>query len=193
MIAFISRSIIIGAKNAFPAMNLRHLLFFAWALLVGFSGNLWSQDDEEAPPVSITSPDKATTFAYGSIKERALIWNKKEKVLVARITFTDAEQSNGASNDDTHDFRLPGVTFNEAKGFFYATSSKGEVIPVARTKKALFFNSIQILPNAAVRIQRLRGNVTVILEAISPTDPAMHAPAPDSDSTHSVDANKLLQ
>ncbi len=145
--------------------------------------------------ISITSPDKATTFVYGSIKERALVWNKKEKVLIARVTFTDAEQSSGQANDDRHDFRLPGVSFDEAKGFFFATSAKGVTVPVAHIKKALFFKTIEVLPNAAVRILRERGNVTVLLEAISPNDPAMH-PSPknsDPDGTHKVDADKILQ
>jgi hypothetical protein len=170
----------------------RYVPFLALALGLFLSGLLWALEDD-GPLISITSPDRAVTFAYGSIKNRSLVWNKKEEVLIVRVTFTDAEQSNGSSNDDTHDFKLPGVTFDEAKGFFFATSPKGIIVPVAHTKKALFFKTIEILPNAAVRILHPRGNVTVILEAISPNDPSMHPLPMDSNGTHKVDADKILQ
>jgi hypothetical protein len=151
-----------------------------------------AQDD--GPPISITSPDTATTYVYGTIKSHALVWNKKEKMLVALVTFIDVDQGLGQTNDDTHEFRLPGVTFDEAKGVFVATAATGEVIPVARFKKVLFIKSIQTTPNAVVRVLHPRGNVTVILEAISPNDPAMH-PAPansGSDGTHQVDIDNIL-
>ena len=166
---------------------------FLLLLLLGcfLAVSLWAEEDE-GPAVSIMSPDRATTFVYGSIKARALVWNKKEHVLIARVTFTDAEQSNGSSNDDTHDFKLPGVTFDEAKGIFSVTTRKGVVIPVAQVKKALFFKSIEVAPNAAIRVLRKKGDVTVILEAVSPDDPALHPPPADADGTHRVDADKVM-
>jgi len=148
--------------------------------------------EDEGPPISITSPDAGTTFAYGTVKTHSLIWNKSQKVLVARVTFTDAEQNLGQPNDDTHEFRLPGVRFDEAKGIFTATTAKGEIIPVARIKKALFIKTIETLPNARIRILHPRGNLTVILEAISPNDPAMHPANSDPDGTHKVDIDKIL-
>ena len=85
------------------------------------------------------------------------------------------------------------MTLDEAKGIFFATSAKGEVIPIARLKKTLFLKTIEVLPNAAVRIQHPRGDITVILEAISPNDPAMHAqPGTNPNGTHQLDLNKLL-
>jgi hypothetical protein len=147
---------------------------------------------DDGPPISITSPDAGTTFAYGSVKSHALYWNKSQKMLMARVTFTDAEQSSGQANDDSHEFHFPGVSFDEAKGVFFATTKKGELIPVARIKKALFIKTIETTPNAAVRIIHPRGNITVILEAISPNDPAMH-PTPDNpDGEHKVDIDKIL-
>jgi len=171
----------------------RGLSFIALALAL-FSFPLGAEPGDDGPPISITSPDAATTFAYGSIKNHSLIWNISQKILIARVTFTDANQNNGTANDDTHEFRLPGVTFDEAKGVFSATTAKGEVIPVAHFKKVLFIKSIETLPNAVVRIIHPRGNITVILEAISPNDPAMH-PSPtnsDPDSTHKVDIDKIV-
>jgi hypothetical protein len=170
----------------------RGLFFLVLALFLSLPRILSAQN--EGPPISITSPDAATTFAYGTVKNHALLWNKRAKMLVAQVTFTDANLSITTPSDDTHEFRLPGVTFDEAKGIFFATTAKGEVIPVAHFKKIFFLKSIETLPNAVVRVLHPNGNVTVILEAISPNDPAMH-PAPanaDSDGTHKVDINTIL-
>ena len=167
--------------------------FFLVLAAILFSPRLLPAQDD-GPPISITSPDTATTFAFGTVKNHTLVWNKKEKVLVAHVTFTDANQSNGTPSDDSHEFRLPGVTFDEAKGVFLATTAKGEVIPVAHIKKTLFIKSIETTQNAVIRILHPRGDVTVILEAISPNDPAMH-PAPansDPDGVHQVNIDKLL-
>jgi hypothetical protein len=162
------------------------------ALFLFFPRVLSAQDD--SPPISITSPDAATTFAYGTIKTHALIWLKNKKMLVARVTFTDADSANGTPNEDTHEFRLPGVTFDEAKGVFTATTAKGEVIPVAHYKKILFLQTIETTPNAVVRVQHPRGSVTVILEAISPDDPAMHSSPANTnpDGTRQVDIDKIV-
>jgi hypothetical protein len=169
----------------------RGSLFLVLALTLMTSLALFGQDD--GPPISITSPDKGDTFSYGSIQNRSLYWNKNEKVLVVRVTFIDAAANISQANEDAHEFRLPGVSFDEAKGVFTATTAKGEVIPVAHFKKVLFIKSIETTPNAVVRIIHPHGgNVTVILEAISPNDPAMHPAATDPDGTHKVDIDKIL-
>src|ERR1700722_10273332 len=171
---------------------IRPVLLFLLGLLFLAPRFLRAADD--GPPIAITSPDAATTFAYGSIKDRALLWDSKNKMLFARIVFTDAEFSDGHAQEDEHEFRFPGVRFDAAKGIFYAVSAEGETIPVARVKKALFFKTIEVLPNAVVRIEHPRGNVTAILEAISPNDPAMHAPPPNTspDDSHNVNINSVL-
>ena len=170
---------------------IRGLLFLA-LLLSPLSLRVLPAQADDGPPISITSPDQATTFAYGSVKNHALVWNKAQKVLIAHVTFTDAELNNGQPNDDSHEFRLPGVNFDPAKGLFTATTAKGEVIPIAHYKKVLFFNSIEVLPNAHISILHPRGVVTVMLEAISPNDPAMHPAPSDPDATHRVDIDKVL-
>src|SRR4051812_27712869 len=113
--------------STYPHLPLRpmsnRLVILILALVLLPSGYLFAE--EEGPPISIKSPDTAVTFAYGSIKDRALIWKKKDKVLVARVTFTDAQQNNGQANDDTHEFKLPGVCLDETKGLFYAVTPKG--------------------------------------------------------------------
>jgi hypothetical protein len=168
----------------------RRPVFFLLALLLFLPRVLPAQND--GPPISITSPDAGTTFAYGEIKSHALIWRKSDNMLLALVTFTDAQMNSGQPNDDAHEFRLPGVTFDQAKGLFVATTAKGEVIPVARFKKVLFLKTIETTPNAVVRVLHPRGNITVILEAISPTDPAMHPANSDPDAEHRVDIDKIL-
>jgi hypothetical protein len=157
----------------------------------------WAQEDvltkDEGPPISITSPDTGSTYVYGTLKGRQLYWNKSQKILIARVTYTDASPlDNNSAQDDTMEFRLPGVAFDEVHGVFSATTAKGEVIPIAHIKKALFVKSIAILPNARVRVIRDHGAVSVILEAISPNDPAMHPKAGDPDGERSVNFNQLL-
>lgn len=179
--------------NPYPAGMSRSLFFFVLALIL-VSSRLVPAQADDGPPISITSPDTGTTFAYGTIKNHALVWNKNEKVLIARVTFIDENSNNGQPIDDTHEFRLPGVTFDEAKGIFFATTAKGEVIPVAHIKKVLFMKTIETTPNAVVRVLHPKGVITVILEAISPNDPAMHPPPDNSDpdATHKVDIDKIL-
>ena len=169
--------------------------YFLLALTLLLVGSKAFGAADDGPPISITSPDAGVTFAYGSIKNRSLIWNQRNQMLTAMVTFTDAQQASGQPNEETLYFRLPGISFDEAKGLFFATSAKGQVIPVARIKKMLFIKSVEATPNAVVRVQRMRSNVTVVLEAISPDDPAMHTdPAStDADGSHKVDIQKIIQ
>ena len=170
----------------------RGFIFLALALLLVLPSGAEPGDD--GPPIAITSPDKGSTYVLGKIKNHQLYWSKSQKMLIARVTFTDEDSTMTTPQDDVHEFRLPGISFDEAKGIFTATTAKGEVIPIAHFKKVLFVKSIETLPNAAVRVVHPHGDITVTLEAISPNDPAMHA-APantDPDGTHQVDINSIL-
>jgi len=158
------------------------LIFFSLVFLYPLA-----RGDE--PLISITSPDAGTTFAFGTIKQHSLYWDKKNHELVAHVIFTDVEQDGGPASDDIHDFHLPGITFDEAKGLFFATSAQGEAIPVAKIEKILFAKTIEILPNAVVRINHRHGNIEVKLEAISPNDPALHAPV---SNTQTLDIHQIL-
>ena len=161
-------------------------------MLVGLGARgLFAQVDD-GPPIVITSPDQGTTFAFANLKSRTLYWDKKSQTLVAQVTFVDDHAEGGQSNEDTHQFHLPGITFDQAKGIFYATSAKGEKIPVAQVKKTLFLRDVVSTPNARVRIMHPRGELTVVLEALSPNDPALRQPASDGNGTQKVDFGKLL-
>jgi hypothetical protein len=147
---------------------------------------------DSAPPISITSPDTASTFVFSTIKNRALIWDKATQTLLAEVTFVDEQQDSLQPNDDTHRFRLPGIILDPVHGIFYATSATGEKIPVAQRKKTLFISSVEPLPNAVVRVSHRHGEVSVTLEAIRPADIAKQKPASNPDGTHSVDLRQLL-
>jgi hypothetical protein len=175
----------------------RFLLLLAAALALLLPHLALAQDGvlvkDEGPPISITSPDTGSTYVYGSLKGRQLYWNKRDKMLIARVTFTDESPVDTSSTqDDTMEFRLPGVAFDETRGIFSATTAKGEVIPIAHIKKSLFIKSIEILPNAHVRIIHDHGRVNVILEAISPNDPAMHPAPSNPDGERSLDIQKIV-
>lgn len=170
-------------------------------LLLAVTGLPLLADDDIKPVISITSPDSATTFAFGTITKRALIWSDSTQTLSAEITFVDEQQTTNQANEDSHRFRLPGVTFDKAHGIFYATSPKGEAVPIAQRKKVLFVPTITILPNAVVRVNHRRGEVTVELEAIRPDDvaklrkeqAAQNAQAnPDGDAGHTFNLQDLL-
>jgi hypothetical protein len=165
--------------------------FLAFALL--FLAPLLAIAQDDGPPISITSPDTGSTYVFGSLKSRLLIWNKRDHMLIARLTFTDGDLlDNNSPQDDTLEFRLPGVTLDDARGIFSAKTAKGEVIPVARVTRQLFLKTIDVLPNARVRVIRNHGTVTVILEAISPNDPAMHPHPSNPDGEHAVDIRQIL-
>jgi hypothetical protein len=150
-------------------------------------------DDEIRPLISIASPDTATTFAFGTISKRALIWSESTQTLFAEVTFVDVDPNSSQSNDDTHRFRLPGITLDKAHGIFYATSPKGEVIPIAQRKKTFLFPIIEILPNAIVRVNHHRGEVTVTLEAIRPSDVAkLRKAQKDQDAQANPDAGHTI-
>ena len=166
------------------------------ALLLLFLQGGWTvaDDEDEAPPISITSPDVAKTYVYGRVKYHSLYWNKQMGLLIARVTFTDSDDS--STSEDEHEFKLPGVTLDAKTGVFSATSEKGETIPVAEYKTELFLKTIETTPNAHVRIIHPRGVVTVILEALSPSDPALRPSNPTDGSTngvHSVNLNDILR
>src|ERR1700677_3152680 len=102
---------------------LRAALFLSLLGLFLFRpSNALAFGDDEGPPISITSPDHATTFVYGSVSQHSLFWDKKNQLLVAHLVFVDLNGNGGSTDNDAHDFRLPGVTFDQAKGIFFATS-----------------------------------------------------------------------
>ncbi len=154
-------------------------------------------EQEFSPVISIDSPDTATTYPLGTIKHRALVWNDATQTLSAEVTFVPIDRTSSEDTDDTHHFRIPGITLDKARGIFYATSPGGEAVPVAQRKKILFLTTIEILPSAVVRVFHREGNVTVRLEAIRPSELAhvqKEQPPSDTnaDGSHTIDLKDLL-
>ena len=87
----------------------RSFLFFGPIFFFLLPTSLLAHEDD-GPPISITSPDTGNTYAFGSIKHRALIWDKKTKTLIVQVTFIDSQQGDGQSNEDEHEFKLPGIS-----------------------------------------------------------------------------------
>ncbi len=121
-----------------------------------------------AGELSIQSPDTAQTFVFGSTKTRSLRWNDKKQLLSAEITFTNESysDSNNSSTSESFSFALPGIWYDEKSQTFYAKTPQGEVLPVAKRQKKFIGSSIEPTENARIRVQRVRGKVAVILEAV---------------------------
>jgi hypothetical protein len=166
-------------------------LLFLMLLLASLPG-VQVRAFDDAPPVSITSPDQATTYSLNSIRTHELVWDDKRQLLIAHVVFVPLDSDGGPADEDAHDFRLPGVRFDRATGLFSAVSSKGDIIPVARMKKTLFLKTIETLPNAIVRIQNHRGQVGVVMEAVRADSPALRAPL-EADQPHTIDVKQIFR
>jgi hypothetical protein len=119
-----------------------------------------------AGAISITSPNHPQTFSYGE-----MIWHQLYKCtngeLAARITFSNRLYvgDDTPRTDEPFDFHFPGVRFDSARGTFFARSSHGELIPVARLRQFPMYNWIDLSPGAKIYLLKDRGRVTATLTA----------------------------
>jgi hypothetical protein len=118
-----------------------------------------------AGAISITSPDHVQTFAYGEMLWHQLYGQRGE--LAARITFSNLPYAGDDEprRDETFDFRFPGVQFDPARRTFFASSRRGELIPVARFRNDPDFGWIDLAPGAKIYLLKESGRVTTILTA----------------------------
>jgi hypothetical protein len=118
-----------------------------------------------AGAISITSPDHVQTFAYGEMLWHQLYGERGE--LAARITFSNLPYAGDDEprRDETFDFRFPGVQFDPARRTFFASSRRGELIPVARFRNDPDFGWIDLAPGAKIYLLKESGRVTTILTA----------------------------
>ncbi len=91
---------------------LRILLFLALSAL-GLRA-----EQEFTPLIAIDSPDTATTYPLGTIKHHGLIWNDTTQTMSAEVTFEDVDRTGPEPDEDTHLFRIPGITLNKSQGIF---------------------------------------------------------------------------
>src|SRR6188474_39552 len=105
-----------------------------------------------AGAISVTSPDRARTFAYGEMVWRQLYSTAAGGELAARITFSNLPYvgDNESRQDEPFDFRFPGVRFDAAQGAFFARGARGERIPVARFRGDPACGWIDLLPGAKI-------------------------------------------
>ncbi len=126
-----------------------------------------------ASAVTILSPDTAQTYAFSTIIWKQLRWAPGAGALVASITFSNFEYATRGEPrvDERFDFEFPGITFDRAKGVFYARNGSGGSIPVAEIEHTLFFPVITLLPEARISIYKRSGKVKVELTADSEAMP----------------------
>jgi hypothetical protein len=120
-----------------------------------------------AGAISITSPDHAQTFAYGEMLWHQLYLECRGGQLAARITFGNLPYAGDDEprRDESFDFRFPGVQFDPARRAFFASSRRGERIPVARFRNGPDFGWIDLAPGAKIYLLKESGCVTTILTA----------------------------
>ncbi len=120
-----------------------------------------------ADAISITSPDRAQTFAYGEMISHQFYLDRTAGELVTQITFSNQPYAdcNDPPTNESFDFRFPGVQFDSARRIFFARSGRGELIPVARFGKGLVRGWVDLAPGAKIYLVKDSGRVTATLTA----------------------------
>jgi hypothetical protein len=122
-----------------------------------------------ADALSITSPNHAQTYAYGSVTWHQLYLERTSGELTARITFSNQPyaDANQPPTDEPFDFRFPGVRVDFARHAFVATGRNGEFIPVAWFRGDPSCGWIKLARGAKVYLLKESGRVTATLTATS--------------------------
>ena len=120
-----------------------------------------------AGAISVTSPDRARTFAYGEMVWHQLYSARAGGELAARITFSNLPYvgDNEPRQEEPFDFRFPGVRLDAAQGTFFARGARGERIPVAQFRGDPACGWIDLLPGAKIYLLKASGRVTALLTA----------------------------
>ena len=119
-----------------------------------------------AGAISIISPDRPQTFAYGEMIGHQLYLDRTASELAARMTFSNLPyvSDDELRRDESFDFRFPGVQFDSARHIFFARSGHGELIPVARFRKGACA-WVDLAPGAKIYLVKESGRVTATLTA----------------------------
>ena len=122
-----------------------------------------------ADAVSITSPNHARTYAYGSVTWRQLYLERTRGELAARITFSNVPfaDANEPRSYEPFDFRFPGIHVDLARRAFVTNGRHGEFIPVAWFRGDPSCGWIKLAPNAKMYLVKEHGRVTATLTATS--------------------------
>lgn len=136
-----------------------------WVVLAAFLTTI-PASRSWADSVTIISPDKAQTHAYGRVAKSRLVWLAKDRALSADITFSTDLYAGGNEplTRESFLFKFPGVTLDAATKQFLAQDSEGKRVPVASASGGLGGN-IKPLAGTRVYIYRRHGEVRVVLTA----------------------------
>jgi len=137
-----------------------------WVPVVMLLGVLFAANaTARADAITITSPNRHQTFTYGEVIWHQL-YERPGGELGVRITFSNLPYGGDGTprTDEPFDFRFPGARLDSARGIFFARSSHGELIPVARIRQ---FPScwIDLSPGAKMYLLKDHGRVTATLTA----------------------------
>ncbi len=120
-----------------------------------------------ADAISVTSPNHAQTYAYGSVSWHQLYLERTRGELTARITFSNRPyaDTNQPPTDEPFDFRFPGVRVDFARHAFVARGRRDEFIPVAWFRGDPACGWIKLAPGAKIYLLKDSGRVTATLTA----------------------------
>jgi hypothetical protein len=123
-----------------------------------------------ATPAVLRSPETVQTYADNSILWRQLRWWPASSQLVATITFSNIDYVSRVEprHDETFTFPLPGVKFTAKTGTFYVSGPQGEAIPVARLRRGLIGQTVELLPTTRMLVTNRSGRVAVRLVTSQP-------------------------
>lgn len=154
---------------------MKYLARYVWIGMTAFLVTIPASS--MADSVTVISPDKAQTHAYGRVTRSKFIWLSKEKALSAEITFSnDLYVGSGEPlSRESFLFKFPGVTFDPAVKQFFAQDQTGRKLAVASSNDSAPGGAIKPLPGTRVYICKRHGEVRVVLTATAPA-PATENP-----------------
>lgn len=143
--------------------------FYGWLGLTAFLAII-PANSLRADSVTVISPDKAQTHAYGRVTKSKFVWLTKEKTLAADITFSNDQYAGGGepATRESFLFTFPGVTFDPATKQFFAQDKAGKKLAVASSGDSSPGGSIKPLLGTRVYICKRHGAVRVVLTATEP-------------------------
>ena len=120
-----------------------------------------------ASGMSVVSPDRHQTFAYGEMISHQLYLERAGGDLAARITFSNLPYAGDDEprRDESFDFRFPGIKFDATRRTFFVSGRDGQTIPVARLRGDFFCSWVDLTPGAKIYLHKESGRVTAILTA----------------------------
>ncbi len=147
-----------------------------------------------ATEFTIDSPEKGNVSVKSSLTNKALRWREKDKVLVAEVTFSDADYAGDGTPIDReeYDFTIPGVTYDPAQKLFFVQAPNGDKIAIAQQTKVFLGTRIDLCKTATIHIRRIKSGLSLALDIN--TKPPPETPVVEtSDGTRPLSLDTLLR